>query len=310
MNRTLNSLLLAAALAGFCTVAWAASQTQEASAPTTQKAVPLTVDEIVHRTNYASYYQGRDGRALVRMTITDSQGRKRHLELTILRWDKPKDLAKEDSKDPKVAALADLGNTGDQKFYVFFHQPADVNKTVFLVHKHLNKPDDRWLYMPGLDLVKRVSSADKRASFVGSHFFYEDVSGRNIAEDTHELTETTDNYYVLKNTPKAPDNVEFGYYVMHIYKPTFQVFRIDYFDKQGKLYRQYKVLAVENKRYGYPTVAKASMTDLRDKSHTLAEYTQVKYDIDVPESIFTERYLRLPPQEHLKWRGSRPGTGQ
>ena len=90
----------------------------------------------------------------------------------------------------------------------------------------------------------------------------------------------------------------------------FQVFRTDYFDKQGKLYRRYRVLAVENKRYGYPTVVKASVSDLRDKSNTLAEYTQIKYDIDVPESIFTERYLRLPPQEHLKWRGSRPGTGQ
>jgi hypothetical protein len=66
---------------------------------------------------------------------------------------------------------------GDQDFMVFFSRPSDVRGTVFLVAKHVDRDDDRWLYLPGLDLVRRISAGDKRTSFVGSHFFYEDVSG-------------------------------------------------------------------------------------------------------------------------------------
>ncbi|UCG80758.1 MAG: hypothetical protein JSV60_00295, partial [Desulfobacterales bacterium] len=49
----------------------------------------LTVQEIVDKTESVAYYQGKDGRADVSMLITDSQGRKRQRQFTILRWDQP-----------------------------------------------------------------------------------------------------------------------------------------------------------------------------------------------------------------------------
>ena len=45
------------------------------------------VDEIVQRANLAAYYPGDDGRARVRMTITDQAGRERIRQFTILRRD-------------------------------------------------------------------------------------------------------------------------------------------------------------------------------------------------------------------------------
>ena len=40
--------------------------------------------------------------------------------------------------------------------------------------------------------IRQQSALDGfKGSFVGSHFFYEDVSGRSIADDTHELLKTT-----------------------------------------------------------------------------------------------------------------------
>ncbi|HOQ91278.1 MAG TPA: outer membrane lipoprotein-sorting protein, partial [Candidatus Hydrogenedentes bacterium] len=49
-----------------------------------QDATP-SVDEIVKKTNHVAYYQGKDGRARVKMTITDKQGNTREREFTILR---------------------------------------------------------------------------------------------------------------------------------------------------------------------------------------------------------------------------------
>jgi len=261
---------------------------------TVAPAAELTVDQIVARANHVAYYQGASGRANVKMTIVDAQKRTRLRELTILRWDAP-DPAK---KAEKTVAKKDEKYTGEQKFYVYFRKPADVNRMAFLVHKHLDKDDDRWLYLPNLDLVKRIAGGEKRTSFVGSDFFYEDVSGRNTTADTHELAESTSTYYVLKSTPKDPKTVEFAYYKTWIHKKTFLVVKSEYTDDKGKAYRKYQAAAVKQIQ-GNWTVTKARMTDLQTGRYTDAEYTDVTYDIPVGEDVFTERYLRRPPIEHL-----------
>lgn len=244
-----------------------------------------TVEEIVKKANHVSYYQGDDGRAMVTMTIKDSQGRERTRQFTILRKD--------------VGSEANNAEDLDQKFYVYFHRPADVNQMVFLVWKHLKKDDDRWLYLPGLDLVKRIAASDKRTSFVGSNFFYEDVSGRSIEDDVHTLENTTKSYYVVKNVPRDKDLVEFSHYTMYIHKTSFLPVKVEFFDKKGEKYREYSALKVETIQ-GFPTVTKASMKDLRTKGETVTEYTDVKYNIGLPDAIFTERYLRRAPAKYLK----------
>ncbi len=203
-----------------------------------------SVDEIVKKANIAAYYQGKDGKARVQMLIRDAQGRMRRRQFYIFRRDE------EDG--------------GEQKFYVYFTSPSDVRGMVFMVWKHLDRDDDRWLYLPSLDLVKRIAASDKRTSFAGSHYYYEDVSGRGINEDKHELVEVTDKYYVLKNTPKDPNSVEFSYYTMWIDKKTFMPMRADYYDKQGKLHRRIAALEVKVIQ-GHPTVTKAVAEDFRSK---------------------------------------------
>lgn len=239
-----------------------------------------TADEVVAKANHAAYYQGKDGKAKVSMTITDSQGRTRERDFTILRRD-------DDESD------------GPQKFYVYFRGPADVAKTVFMVWKKTEGDDDRWMYLPALDLVKRIAASDERTSFVGSHFFYEDVSGRAPHEDTHELVEETEHYYVLKSTPKNAGAVEFDHYKSWIHKATFLPVQIKYFDAQGENYRTYDAQKVDMVN-GIPTVTAAKMTDIRIGGSTEMQYSDVSYDAGIDEKIFSERYLRNPPRRELR----------
>jgi len=255
--------------------------------PLTVNASP-TVDEIVHRSNMTTYYQGQDGRAQVEMIITDSQGRERQRRLTILRID-----------EAKSDAIERQAYQGGQKFYVYFHRPADVSKMAFLVWKHRDQDDDRWLYLPALDLVKRIAASDKRTSFVGSDFFYEDVSGRRLDEDAHELVETTKSYYVINNTPKDAAGVEFSNYKMFIHKESFIPVQVEYFDKSGAKYRIAKALGVKTIQ-GYPTVTKAEIENLKTGSKTVMEYTKVEYDVGLDDALFTERYLRKAPRKELR----------
>ena len=299
-SKTFSMLLLAAAM-----ILGPTTLTGEPSAKTEGAAgAALTADEIVARANHVAYYQGDDGRARLKMTIVDARKRTRLREMTVLRRDarKPgKTPATQPAGESKQAAAGgkDPEFAGEQKFYIYFHEPADVNKMAFLVHKHLDKDDDRWLYLPKIDLVKRIAGGEKRTSFVGSDFFYEDVSGRNTEDDKHELAQSSGKYHVLKNTPKDPKKVEFAYYKTWVHKKTFLVIKNEYYDNKGKPYRRYQAAAVKQIQ-GHWTVTKSRMTDLRTGRYTDVEYFGVKYDIGLAEDIFTERYLRRPPREHLR----------
>jgi len=236
------------------------------------------VEEIVRRANLAAYYAGDDGRALVKMVITDSQGRKRRREFVILRRDEKPD-------------------GGEQEFYVYFRRPSDVKGMVFMVHKHPGKDDDRWLYLPALDLVKRIAASDKRTSFVGSDFYYEDVSGRGIDEDTHKLLKSDDDgLYLVECRPRDPASVEFSSYKVWIDKKTFMPLKAEYLDKEGQLYRRVEALKLETIQ-GYPTVVKSRVENLAAGSNTVSEFSRIKYNVGLKADIFTERYLRRPPRQ-------------
>ncbi|MBN1974146.1 MAG: outer membrane lipoprotein-sorting protein [Sedimentisphaerales bacterium] len=241
----------------------------------------LNVQQIAEKANIVAYYQGEDGKATVNMVITDKQGQKRERQFNILR---------KDEKDG-----------GDQKYFVYFEKPADVRRMTYMVLKHTDpgKDDDRWMYLPDLSLTKRIAAGDKRTSFVGSDFLYEDVSGRSLEEDTHELNETNnDKYYVVKNTPKQPDTVEFSYFNVSIDRKNFVPMKMEFYDKEGKLYRVIESLKVETIQ-DFPTVTKSIVSDLKTGSKTEMDFTNVQYNIKLGD-IFTERYLQRPPKEALR----------
>lgn len=238
-------------------------------------AAELSADEIVARANQASYYAGTDGKADVTMTIKAADGSTREREFTILRLNE---------------------GDQDQKFYVYFQAPADVRKMAFLVWKNAGRDDDRWLWLPALNLKKRIAPGDKRTSFVGSDFYYEDVSGRGLEEDSHQLVEETADAYLIRNEPKDPGSVEFAHYLVWIDKTDFLPRKAEYYNPQGELYRRVEALRVETVG-GHPTVMESQASDLKAGTSTLNSFSNVSYDIGLNSRIFSERFLRRPPRE-------------
>ncbi|MCK5580467.1 MAG: outer membrane lipoprotein-sorting protein [Candidatus Omnitrophica bacterium] len=239
----------------------------------------LTVDEIIDKANLTSYYAGADGMSDVKMTITDSQGRQRFREFRILRLNVKEGAA--------------------QKFYIYFKKPSDVAAMTYMVWKQTGRDDDRWLYLPALDLVRRIASSDKRSSFVGSHFVYEDVSGRGVQADVHELVEEIDGLYKIKNTPKESRGVEFKYYFVWIDKQNFMPMKAEYYNAQNKLIRTIEAVEIQDIQ-GYPTVVKSKTVDLERAGETLMEFSNISYDVGLTDNIFKERYLRKAPSQWIE----------
>src|SRR4030042_3657002 len=123
--------------------------------------------EIMEKEKQGFYSPGKDMKDEIRMELITASGEKRIRVLTMLRWNDPK--------------------SKDQNYFLYFREPSDVRGMTFMVWKYPLKESDRGIYVAAIDLVRRIAARDARSSFVGSDFTYEDVSGRNIAADTHTL---------------------------------------------------------------------------------------------------------------------------
>ncbi|EQB62986.1 MAG: EppA_BapA family protein [candidate division Zixibacteria bacterium RBG-1] len=243
----------------------------------------LSPSEVASQYQKAFYYSGKDMKALVYMQLIESGGKERVRELTMLR--------------------KNTENSEEQKYFIYFHQPADVEGMTFMVYKYPQKDDDRWLFMPALDLVKRIAANDRRSSFVGSDFTYEDVSGRDLAEDNFSIEKEEKiggkDCYVLKSAPKNPKSADYSYKLSWIDKVTFLPLKEEYYDIRGELYKLFIAEEVKDVS-GFPTVTKRKMVNVKSQHQTLVTFKDIQYNLGIDKELFTERYLKRPPSKWIK----------
>jgi len=242
-----------------------------------------SAEEIIRRSHLAEYYPGDEMKARVLMRLVSKDGKERIREMTMLR--------------------KDLQEGGEQRYFIYFHRPPDVREMTFMVWKYPQKNADRWLFIPALKLVRRIAADDKRSSFVGSDFSYEDISGRNVAEDSHKLLREEalggKEAYVIESTPKDPAGSDFGRKVSWIDKRTLIPLKEEYFDKRGDLAKVFSADEMKEIQ-GFWTITRRTMRDVQTGHRTEATFQEVRYNLGLPEALFSERYLRNPPSEAVR----------
>ena len=252
-----------------------------AMVPASVRAADPSAEEIVKRSLDAFYYAGNDMRTKVRMKLINAQGNVREREMTMLR--------------------INVGKSGDQRYYIYFHGPADVKGTSFMVWKYPAKEDDRWIFVPALKLVKRIAADDKRSSFVGSDFTYEDVSGRDLEDEAHALLRKENlggrPTYVVESKPKA--SADYSRRMSWIDSERWLPLKEEYLDARNEPLRVFTADKVEQTGKQW-TVTARSMKNLQSGHRTEVVYQEVGYDVGLKPDIFTERYLRDAPGQWVR----------
>jgi hypothetical protein len=242
-----------------------------------------SAEAIVARANHVSYYPENDMKARVVMRLINRRGKERIREMTMLRLDR------EDG--------------GEQKYFLYFHQPGDVRDMTFMVWKDPQRDDERWLFIPAIRLVRRIAANDKRSSFVGSDFTYEDVSGREVKEDSHTLLreETREGRpaFVIRSVPKDEKSADFSYRVAWIDQETFVLWREEYYDKRDELYKVFTANEVKQVQ-GVWTAVRRTMQNVQNEHRTEVTFLKIDYNVGLENSLFSERYLRNPPARWIR----------
>lgn len=238
--------------------------------------------ELIEKSLIAYHYGGDDGKSTIHMDIVDANGGTRVREMAMLRLN-----------------TGDKG--GDQKFFVYFKEPGDVREMTFMVHKHVGSDDDRWIFVPSVKLVRRIASEDKRSSFVGSDFVYEDVSGRgsHLDEHTFEREDTLDGaeVWVVKSVPL--DRTEYAHKLTFIDKSNHLPLKEEYYDADGKLFKVFTASDIEDVD-GIPTPMTRTMENLESGGHTVIKIEKAEYNLGLEDGDFSERRMRRPPRSWIR----------
>ncbi|MBF0320347.1 MAG: outer membrane lipoprotein-sorting protein [Nitrospirae bacterium] len=103
---------------------------------------------------------------------------------------------------------------------------------------------------------------------------------------------------MIRSTPKAGD-MNYEYKLSWIDKGNFLPMKEEYYNKKGELDRVYTSDEIKEVK-GFSTVTKRTMKNHQSGHTTEVNYLSVDYNIDIEDSLFTERYLRQPLKKWIE----------
>ncbi len=204
-------------------------------------------------------------------------------------------VSKDGKKESRVVEEYGKSENGLASAVMIFVSPASVKNTRFLQIEKKNGPDDKWIYLPALRTTRRVASSQGDKSFMGTDATYDDMSTRELDEDTHELIkETTDkngySCYQVKSTPKDASSAQYKYRMVWIDKKTMLPIYTEMFDKDGKLVKKLTVEKIQNIN-GYNIPLTNTLENVQTGHKTTLAITKIILDKAIPAKVFTSSFL-------------------
>jgi hypothetical protein len=243
----------------------------------TVAAVPVTAEWVARQVDGRD--TGKDSRMTMAMRLVDRQGRGRERTLV-------------------VRALRGRGAVGDRVLVRFIY-PTDIAGTGFLVWERPGGDDERFLYLPALGRVRRISGAERQESFVGSDFTYEDIGGRALEDYAYALVEENGSWldpagarhpaWRLESKAKDAD-ATYPRVVSTIRQDNFVVVGAEVYNRRGERAKAYRVTRLAQVQ-GIWTVMASTMANEIERTRTELVVSEAHYDTGLGERDFSRREL-------------------
>ena len=231
----------------------------------------LTGYEIAKRADEVD--DGKTSSYTATMTLTNKKGSKRIREIFMRK--------------------KDYGDV--EKSVIVFTVPKDVTGVAYLSFDYPDKADgskdesDSWLYMPAMKKVRRISGSGKDDEFMGSDFTYADMGERGLSKDTFTLlgSEDVDGADCWKVEAKAKDKSEKTQRrILWFRKDNYILAKGEFYNRTDKLERELSCSDIKQID-GIWTTGKMFMKNVKSGHSTLLETKDVKYNIELSDSLFT-----------------------
>lgn len=182
--------------------------------------------------------------------------------------------------------------------------PKAVKDTRILQAEKRGKSDDKWIYMPQLKQTRRIATQERKKSFVGSEFTYNDMTIRHFEDDAYEMLDANSsqpsnggkNYacWKIKCTPIQNKNVEYAYRYVWVEKESHLPIFVEYYDKKDKMIKTYRIEKFEKTVVGsreYWMRLSNYVVNLETGCATRVIADSYVFDKPISDRYFTQNWL-------------------
>lgn len=192
--------------------------------------------------------------------------------------------------------VMEVPGDGDKSLSIFLN-PKDVKGTKMLTWSHKLDDDDQWLYMPTVRRVKRISSRNKSASFMGSEFSYEDLGSQEVEKYSYKWLKDSQvdgkPVWVLERKPKKKSG--YSKQIIYMDQKLHNPLQIEYYDRKGELLKianfdKYKSFKVNGK-----TLWRTSgihMKNVQTKKESIINWANQQLGVNFKEREFKKNSLK------------------
>ncbi len=200
----------------------------------------------------------------------------------------------------------EAGDAGEKWIVLFYLSPATLKDTAFLTHDYLEskRDDEQWLYLSALRRSRRIVLRDRGKLFLGTDLSYDDIRNETkVTVSDYEWRtlgeEVVDGQrcFVIEAIPVDPETERLLGYSKVEFKVDAEIWMVreaDYWDRAGrhlKTSRQLDIRQVD----GIWTPHRVEVSNHRTRHQTRFHYSEIRYGIDLPDDLFTERALKRGP---------------
>lgn len=187
---------------------------------------------------------------------------------------------------------------GARKGYLEVLAPEDLKGIRHLFIEPKDGPPTQYLKLTGARSIVRVADEVRAQPFLRSTFFIADLVEPHLDAYTYKLldegSEIGGRYCKrVESTPKSADNAIYGKIIACIDPKDFLVVQREFFDRKGAPLKVWKVESYKQID-GFWTPMVQDMHNIQEKRESRIETVEIKYNADLPDSMFTAEYLRRP----------------
>jgi hypothetical protein len=189
-------------------------------------------------------------------------------------------------------------NALDEMRLIRFHSPPDFQGSGVLTVEHADRDNDQWIYLPAYHTTRRIASENRGDRYMGTDFFYEDITRQKIEEYRYTLLREdpcgSARCLVIEAVPvaeKVRRETTYAKTVNWVDPARHLILRVDYYDRSGNFFKRLTADDIEEVSGRY-RARKLRMEDFNRKHVTVLAYHDRKIGAGVPEHYFTERYLK------------------
>ncbi len=191
-----------------------------------------------------------------------------------------------------------VGNDQTNMLFLFSYPPT-VRDTGILLHTFFNGDDSNmWIYLPAVRRIKRVALEQSGGGyFMGSDFTYSDfiLKTQDNYEREYLGTQVIDGRtcHVIKDWAKSLEERQqrgYAYQINYYSTEDYFLYARDYYDLSENLLKTYRVKETLNNNGAiYPT--NIVMHNVQTDHKSILDFHDYSLE-EIPENIFTTRYLR------------------